>query len=238
MPSKLPPAECRLVEQQLHQSILRQGFRHGMFHVEGRIRHSSMRFTGDAAGEFDLYPHGEATQQPPSVFLHEVNARPPGYNSCSSSLLVYGVDYWDLQMLFAVEDWDCVRALSIPFRDGAQGVAMVKNIPVPVDRGLVKKIHPAVDVLADTRMLPVGKFDPMAEIGPESSSSSRLRQHTSVLKDGAAYGSAASTWWWLTTLLLTAKRRDDVLLAGEEMAVRYEEAVRRLSGCNRMVDDR
>ncbi|CAI4210943.1 unnamed protein product [Parascedosporium putredinis] len=101
MPSALPAAEQAAIKEQLLQSMLRQGFRSGLFHCEARVRNSA---------------------QAPEIYLHEVNARPAGYLESVAVLLAYGVDYYALRMLLALgpSEHARFRALAQPFRGGPQ----------------------------------------------------------------------------------------------------------------------
>ena len=130
MPSALPPAEITALRDQLHASILRQGFRSGIFHCEARIRNSRVSYqklgstSSSEGGLVDLLPRTDAksTQDEPEVYLHEVNARTPGYLESLAVLLTYGVDYWALRMLLAIgpEEAPRLHALSQPFLNGPQ----------------------------------------------------------------------------------------------------------------------
>lgn len=75
MPTILPINTTKMIERKSHETLLRQGFKNGIFHVEGRLRCSPAEERSNG-GAF-----GEATDEQKaytSVYLHEVNARPPG----------------------------------------------------------------------------------------------------------------------------------------------------------------
>jgi biotin carboxylase len=80
LPSKLPQAEIQLIRSALHQTLLRQGFRNGIFNCEGRVQYSSMRYE-NRNGQYDLFESDENTteEKKPRFYLHEINARPSGY---------------------------------------------------------------------------------------------------------------------------------------------------------------
>ncbi|KAE8371330.1 hypothetical protein BDV26DRAFT_302826 [Aspergillus bertholletiae] len=121
-PSRLPPSEQDLLRQVLLDRILHMGFRSGIFHVEARVRHSAMKYT-KRDGTLDLRYHEmrDETHEPKaSVFLVEVNARPPGYYGLMSLAWTYGVDYFALHVLHALSDETRMRALSQPFLHGPQ----------------------------------------------------------------------------------------------------------------------
>lgn len=227
-PSFLPLSEQRMLEASLYQSILRQGFRTGVFHVEARVRNSSMEYSIDSTGTLDLRPRADPPTADPSVFLHEINARPPGYQSSSASLLGYGIDYWALQILCAVGRWSSVESLAIPFVHGPPYHLLLANANMTVSEEMVKATFPGLELLGLKRAM-VEERDPMLDLQngwPELKSV--VRQHVAYVKDGEAYGANESAWWWLATILVVSlKGRMDVLKLGEEVARRYLEIVER-----------
>ncbi|KAK4159054.1 hypothetical protein QBC43DRAFT_374134 [Cladorrhinum sp. PSN259] len=130
IPSALPPLELQAIQDQLRTSLLRQGFRSGIFHCEARVRNSSVRYeTISPSGVLDLVPASVSadTQDSPAkeieVYLHEINARPPGYLESVAVLLAHGIDYYALRMLLSLGDETSLarlRALSVPFLNGPQ----------------------------------------------------------------------------------------------------------------------
>ena len=119
-PSGLEAAELDMIKTSLHQTLLKFGFRSGVFHVEARVRNSSMQY-GISNGILDLERvvdrHGVES---PSCSLLEVNPRVPGTVGVEAVQSTYGVDYAALHLLFAVRDKERISALSQPFRDGPQ----------------------------------------------------------------------------------------------------------------------
>ncbi|OBR13253.1 ATP-grasp superfamily protein [Colletotrichum higginsianum IMI 349063] len=156
VPSGLPLNEKEMMRECLRQSILRQGFESGVFHCEARVRHSTARYAPrDDNGLLDLQVSsvtGEtnnATAEP-SCYLHEVNARPPGYLNTVGVLLAYGVDYYAIRLLFSLglAGEERVRALSHPFRgDGPQYTLGVTILPAR--RSGVMDTEDAVEELMD-----------------------------------------------------------------------------------------
>ncbi|OQE17867.1 hypothetical protein PENSTE_c019G06157 [Penicillium steckii] len=115
-PSALPPSELNILKSSLYDTITRLGFRSGVFHVEARVRDSSYCYR--AAGDdeiLDLRPNLEPQTHEASVFLIEVNARPPGYVDTCASYYADGVDLFALQILIALGDEFRTRALSQPY---------------------------------------------------------------------------------------------------------------------------
>ncbi|KAI0426468.1 glutathione synthetase ATP-binding domain-like protein [Xylaria sp. FL1042] len=101
--SGLPVAEVDVIRTSLHQSLLKLGFRSGVFHVEARMQNSSVQYR-DVRGDgiLDLVERDDGgaagQQQQPDVFLIEVNARPPGTGGTWSTIYTYGVDLGALQL--------------------------------------------------------------------------------------------------------------------------------------------
>jgi biotin carboxylase len=132
LPSKLPESELALLRDSLHQSLLRVGFQNGIFHLEARIAHSSMEYvTKD--GVLDLTQRSVPAKGTPSAWLIEINPRPPGIQASDASKHTYGVDYWGLGLLFALEDTERVKQLSYPFKQGPQ--YWCEMIFIPVEKG-------------------------------------------------------------------------------------------------------
>ncbi|KAI1335308.1 glutathione synthetase ATP-binding domain-like protein [Xylariaceae sp. FL0016] len=130
LPSKLPPDEIEIVRTSLHQTLLRQGFRTGVFNCEGRVRYSCMRYTV-RDGREDLFEteDADAERESPSFYLHEINARPPGYYGNVASNLTHGVDYYALDLLWAVGDTGRFRSLACTFQRGPQWWLVITLIP-------------------------------------------------------------------------------------------------------------
>ncbi|TRX89235.1 hypothetical protein FHL15_009933 [Xylaria flabelliformis] len=121
-PTKLPPNEQEALRTSLYQAVSRMGFTSGIFHVEARVINSRMQYKID---ENDIYKTeledlASPPAEPPSVFLIEVNARPPAYLGLMTCAYTYGVDYHALWVLNAVGDRDRFKALCRPFRRGPQ----------------------------------------------------------------------------------------------------------------------
>lgn len=128
MPSALPASEQVGIREQLLRSVVGQGFRTGVFHCEARVRNSRYAYRANQEdGIVDLVPKdGQAATmpsgEPVDVYLHEINARPPGWLETAAVLLAYGVDYYALRLLTALGNDEAarIRALSQAFLDGPQ----------------------------------------------------------------------------------------------------------------------
>lgn len=143
-PSRLPPSEQDLLRQALLDRILHMGFRSGVFHVEARVRNSAMKYAREN-GIVDLRydaTSDEQRQPKPSVFLIEINARPPGYYGLMSLAWTYGVDYFALHVLHALGDEVRMRVLSQPFMRGPQYDGALMLI-IPEKGGILASGDPA-----------------------------------------------------------------------------------------------
>ncbi|KAI0505433.1 glutathione synthetase ATP-binding domain-like protein [Xylaria bambusicola] len=148
----LPAAEVDVIRKSLHESLLKLGFRSGVFHVEARMQNSSVRYR-DARGDgiLDLVAcddGGVATGQQPDVFLIEVNARTPGTGGTWSTIFTYGVDLGALLLLRAVNDAERFAALSQPFayprsHGGSGGGAQFwsAHCMIPIHRDNIRVPH-------------------------------------------------------------------------------------------------
>jgi len=130
LPSQLPREEIELIRKSLHETLARQGFQHGVFNCEGRIRYSRMKY-GVRNGEEDLVEVEVDPEEAkrPSFYLHEINARPPGYYGNVASNITYGVDYYALDFLYAVGDMQRYRSLAQSFLSGPQWWLVIVILP-------------------------------------------------------------------------------------------------------------
>ncbi|KAI0417870.1 hypothetical protein F5X98DRAFT_386698 [Xylaria grammica] len=142
LPSSLPAKELEILKSSLHQSLLELGFRSGVFHVEARVKNSSMRYQ-ETDGILDLINAPDAGAEEPDAFLIEVNARPPGLTVVYSTLYTYGVDYCALQFLRVLGDRDRFDALCKPFSSQTQYWCV--NIHVPIHRDNILVPHDFFD---------------------------------------------------------------------------------------------
>ena len=118
-PSILPQAEQELAISSLRDSVVRMGFRAGLFHTEARIRNSSMSYVY-RSGVIELEPKASPPDTKPSVFMIEVNPRPAGYYDLQALTWTYGVDYYAMHVLRCIEDERRYKAFAAPFLNGAQ----------------------------------------------------------------------------------------------------------------------
>ncbi|KAI9041405.1 uncharacterized protein KD926_006801 [Aspergillus affinis] len=79
-PSMLPQHEQNLLYQSLRDSVLRMGFRTGVFHCEARMRNSAVKYV-ERDGVTDLEDNPSSKGLKPRVFMIEANPRPSGYFS-------------------------------------------------------------------------------------------------------------------------------------------------------------
>ncbi|CAI6336793.1 unnamed protein product [Periconia digitata] len=128
IPSNLPNDEQSLLRRNIHESILRQGFTTGVFHCEARVQYSSARYTTEG-GIFDLRWEGDAPRSTSvKTFLHEINPRPPAYQSTMAILGAYGVDYYALHLAACLNDKVRFRAFSQPLKHAPQHTVAVKYL--------------------------------------------------------------------------------------------------------------
>jgi biotin carboxylase len=148
LPSKLPTRELDILRDTLHQSLLRWGLDSGMYHLEARVKDSTMEYVlkNDI---MDLVDRRTPPKAAPSTWLIEVNPRPPGIQASDAVASTYGIDYYGLGLLFPLADKERARALSHPFRSGAQYWCEI--VFIPVERGGVFDSGDVCDELAQRR---------------------------------------------------------------------------------------
>ena len=143
-PSALPQPEQQLLALSLRDSVLRMGFRTGCFHVEGRVRNSSMHFA-NRDGTLDLIPKPTPPSAEASAFMIEANPRPPGYFGLHASLWTFGVDYYAMHVLHCIADEQRYRSFASPFVNGAQHTSALVFI-MPEKGGILKSPDPTIEL--------------------------------------------------------------------------------------------
>ncbi|KAL6722374.1 hypothetical protein ACLMJK_001481 [Lecanora helva] len=228
-PSRLPRVEQEMLVRHFHQTLTRLGFRSGVFHVEGRVRDSSMKYDVDESGRFDIHARAPNDGSKPSAFLHEVNARPPGFQCCAALLLCFGVDFWALQMLCAMKEWDRYRALANPILEGYRDNLSVENLHFPVTKETVNVAFPGLDTTTK-RLHFMG--DPMPQLQEYSFElDSQVVQCQVCINAGEVYGGKG--WLWLTTYVVVSRKgRAEALAMSDLMAHKYRTAVQSLDSGN------
>lgn len=132
LPSELPPRELEILRNSLHQSLLRLGLDSGVFHLEGRVQDSVMEYRTEN-GITELARRKKPPQSDPSAWLIEINTRPPGIQASDAVQSTYGIDYWGVRLLFALNDIERAKALSQPFQNGPQ--YWCEMVFIPIERG-------------------------------------------------------------------------------------------------------
>ena len=132
LPSKLPATELDILRDSLHKSLLRLGFRTGVYHLEARVKDSTMEYT-NTNGVVDLEYRQTPPKSSPTSWLIEINPRPPGIQASDAVECTYGVDYVGLGLLFPLQDFERAKALSHPFLHGSQ--YWCEMVFIPVERG-------------------------------------------------------------------------------------------------------
>ncbi|KAF2000907.1 hypothetical protein P154DRAFT_534347 [Amniculicola lignicola CBS 123094] len=198
MPSGLPDAEVLCLRTQLLKSIRRQGFNSGIFHCEARVRNSRARYAEKDCGVVDLATRTDLLDlNEPEIYLHEINARPPGYLESVAVLLTYGVDYYALRMLLALGPSEAprLRALSLPFVNGPQ-------------------FHLSLMIIQQTRAGIMKTADAAREFLDKHS---EMKQHVVdyyTRKKGGDIleGPDASALWWIAYFSVTSRHSRQELL--------------------------
>ncbi|KAL7929915.1 ATP-grasp domain-containing protein [Trichoderma chlorosporum] len=143
LPSGLPASELALLRDSLHKSLLRMGFSNGFYHLEARMENSSMEYV-TKNGVLDLAERTTPAKGAPYTWLIEVNPRPPGIQASEAVRHTYGLDYFGLALLFALDDKERVRQLSHPFAQGHQ--YWCEMVFIPVEKG---GVYESGDVCAE-----------------------------------------------------------------------------------------
>ncbi|KAI1802056.1 ATP-grasp fold domain-containing protein [Daldinia bambusicola] len=103
MPSLLPEDETSLLTSSLTETLLKLGFKNGLFHLEARVKDSKMEYsTTDKGVELVHARKNPEETLDPSVFLIEINPRVPGHQEVFAVEYTYGIDYFALHMLAAL----------------------------------------------------------------------------------------------------------------------------------------
>jgi biotin carboxylase len=196
MPTALPGNEIATLRDSLHKSILRQGFSSGVFHCEARVRHSRVHYS-TRDGILDLEEKKQPSSREVSVYLLEINARPPGYLETVAVLLTYGVDYYALQLLLCVGSAEIprIRALSQPFVNGAQFHLSAMIIPQTC-AGVMKTADAGAEFLLRHRQL-----------------RDQIPDYKTTKKGGDILeGPSASSLWWIAYFsIFSRSSRQDCL---------------------------
>ncbi|KAH6686235.1 hypothetical protein F5X68DRAFT_208578 [Plectosphaerella plurivora] len=157
VPSALPQDERIVLRDSLRKSILRQGFSTGVFHCEARVRNSRAHYAPRKDnGLIDLQTQeaddvagkGGTTA---SCYLHEVNARPPGYLNSVGTLLAYGVDFYAIRLLMSLgpdDERERIRLLSRPFLGDAPQYSLGVTI-LPATREGTMETGDAIEELLE-----------------------------------------------------------------------------------------
>ncbi|KAM0254480.1 hypothetical protein ACHAQJ_006762 [Trichoderma viride] len=160
--TRLPPDEVDIIRSSVLCSLQKLGFKSGVFHCEGRMMNSSMRYEDvHGNGVLELVTSSVATPSPkPNVFLIEVNVRPPGTGGTWATLHTYGVDLGALQFLRALNDGARFEILSAPF---------AYSSPSPGDGGGAQwwTAHCMVPIHCDKIRVPEDFFEKLYQALPE-----------------------------------------------------------------------
>ncbi|KAK4142387.1 uncharacterized protein C8A04DRAFT_30017 [Dichotomopilus funicola] len=239
-PSKLPQDEQNMLVESMLDVVRLQGFHTGVFHCEARVRNSRMKYVlqpGQSIPDLQLHEDHHPNEQTPTptMFLHEVNARPPGFMSSAASLVAQGIDFWVLQVLCAVGDWERYEALAQPFLVNQQDDnntstdagqqhqhVLVTNTALQVHWPLIHRVLPTV-ARDDLHFHFVDRQDELIPVLAERhpNIARHIARYNTVVVSRSTYGSEEpDAWLWGTTAVLCvdARRgRADLL----DLAVRF-----------------
>ncbi|KAF4634704.1 hypothetical protein G7Y89_g3399 [Cudoniella acicularis] len=147
-PSGLPQAELAVLQDSLHQTLLRLGIRSGFYHLEARVQDSTMGYeiSDTHSSFFDLVVRNKPSNSTPSAWLIEINPRPPGISTSNATKTTYGIDYWGIAMLSALGEEESIRSLSIPFETASGSQYWCVSLYIPTEVG---GVFDSGDVCAD-----------------------------------------------------------------------------------------
>lgn len=198
-PSGLANSEKDQILSFVHKNLLAFGFLSGVFHCEARIQHSSMVYKS-RNGVLDLHRSRVISNQKPSVFLVEVNARTPGYFESVLIASTYGIDYYGLVLLRALDDEQRFRSLACPFANGPQYHHLLLLIP-PEMSGVVQSNNAT-----------------FAGTGRSSIPRENVLSCEALAKGEKAYGPESSQMNWIAIYsVMSRKGRNDVLQIGKAL---------------------
>ncbi|KAL3295059.1 glutathione synthetase ATP-binding domain-like protein [Colletotrichum asianum] len=209
VPSALPVEERAMMQDSLAKSIARLGFESGVFHCEARVRGSRAYYAVDPDDGFlDLRIRQDVSAEAPSCYLHEVNARPPGYINCAAALFAHGVDYYAIRLLLSLgsEEDARVRALSKPFLHGVPQYTL------------------GISVLAPTKAGVMGSDDAVKEFLEANSDLQRHVVHYQTVKEkGEVVQGPESSELWCVGYVIVASRkgRKECLRLDREIRERF-----------------
>lgn len=95
IPCGLSEQEQRLLKYHIHERLVQLGFANGVFHVEARVKNSRNVYHQSKTHLLDLMPRSDSRNcdifgAEPSVYVVEINARPPGHRGTSAAAHAYG----------------------------------------------------------------------------------------------------------------------------------------------------
>lgn len=150
VPTNLPAEEQEVLRDGLTRSISNLGFHSGIFHCEARVRNSRARYQQTAGRLVDLrVVEPVVPNQKPSCYLHEVNARSPGYINCVAALLAYGIDYYAVRLLLSLgpRENQRVRILAQPFLGNKPQYTLGVVVLPPTRAGIMASADAVEDFL-------------------------------------------------------------------------------------------
>ncbi|KAK5659570.1 hypothetical protein OQA88_772 [Cercophora sp. LCS_1] len=205
VPSALPTDEQDLLRRSLENSIKRCGFKNGVFHCEARARNSRARYEQRQNGALDLVAGRK--QKDASCYLHEINPRTPGYANSVGPLFAYGVDYYAIWILLALEgEEERIRALARPFAGGKPQYHLGIEVLPPTREGIMASEDA------------VGEFlDANPEIG------ARVVYYQNIKDKGdVVQGPDSSELWCVGYIIVAADTREECLALCQRIRERFD----------------
>jgi hypothetical protein len=148
VPTALPSTEIDTLRTSFLSSLLRLGIRNGILHLEGRVSHSTMGYNVED-GILDLHPLHSVSAVPPSPWLIEINPRPPASTVSEMTQLTYGIDYWGLALVLALDDKQRAQALSQAYHNGPRYTTVMVVIQAEYDKFSCEGIFDSDDICLD-----------------------------------------------------------------------------------------
>ncbi|KAH9904929.1 putative carnosine synthase 1, partial [Xylariomycetidae sp. FL2044] len=225
-PSRLPADEQKILIDGVHDVILRQGFKSGVFHCEARARNSSMTYVfeeGSSIPELQYVKKSVKSPEPVTMYLHEVNARVPGSMSAGASMVSRGVEWWGLQVLCGLADWQRYEAFAAPFlHDEHINHLWVTNAIMPVTFKGFQKVFPGFTEDTLDHQLLGAEHSPILALAKDYGHLTRhILRHNTHAKQAVKFGLKEGDWLWLGSMLIRSpiSRRHARQVAEEFVAI-------------------
>jgi hypothetical protein len=229
IPSRLPSAEQSAIIDTMRVVIAKQGFHTGVFHCEARMQGSSMAYVLKPDSVVpDLEYVKQKSTASPEVFLHEVNARAPGFMSSAISYFAQGIDFWALSVLCTINDWTRFKALAQPFLPKPQHEhAILDVVVIPVRPTLLRRTFPQRS--GDNWHYAVidSQNDPLPALLKENPDLAPcVMQNYAYVFSSKPFGSRDDTWDWTACVVVkSSKSREHAIETSSRLLGLYKSHV-------------